>query len=240
MNRFRFFFLLCLLPAFYSCQSQSAADELQPDRFLSLLTLRPEAVVLDVRTPGEFSGGFIQRAVNLDYNDNNFEAQVLALNKQQTYFVYCLSGGRSGEAASFMRKNGFKQVFELKGGLMAWNRAGLPLQQPGAAAAAVSADKISTSVYDSLIRSAPKVLVDFYAPWCGPCRRMEPLLADMSREFQGKVNIVRINIDENKALARTHRIDEIPFFKLYQDGVLKGNYVGELDRAAMLRILNGQ
>ena len=67
--------------------------------------------------------------------------------------------------------------------------------------------------------------------------KMAPLLEQISKEFEGKAKIVRINIDENKNLTKQLQIDEIPFFKLYKDGKVAGNYIGQMGRSDFERIL---
>jgi rhodanese-related sulfurtransferase len=85
-------------------------------------------VILDVRTPGEFSSGHLPRAINLDYNDNNFEANLNQLDKNKTYLVYCQAGHRSSSAASMMSGKGFKSVKTLAGGISDWTQQNKPVE----------------------------------------------------------------------------------------------------------------
>ena len=173
-----------------SCQSQNK-QSLETKDFSAKIEATANAIVLDVRTPGEFKEGFIKNAINIDYNDTGFEEQINKLDKTKPYFVYCLSGGRSGSAASFMRENGFKQVYELKGGMMAWRNNQMPVSSQQEKA---SSDKISPEEYDKIIRKMPVVLIDFYAPWCGPCKKIQPIVEEVEKEYAGKAYILRINI----------------------------------------------
>jgi thioredoxin 1 len=66
---------------------------------------------------------------------------------------------------------------------------------------------------------------------------MLPLIEEISKEYEGKAKIIRVNIDENKMLTKQLGIDEIPFFKLYKNGEEKGNFIGQLDRPTFERIL---
>ena len=70
-------------------------------------------------------------AINIDFNSPEFETQIAKLDKSKTYYVYCLSGGRSGQAAKWMRDHSFSKVFELKGGILAWQNEKLPLSTAG-------------------------------------------------------------------------------------------------------------
>ena len=84
-------------------------------------------VILDVRTPGEYMGGFIQGAQNIDFQSGNFENEIASLDKNATYAVYCRSGNRSGQAVKVMHDAGLHNVYNLNGGVIDWTNAGLPL-----------------------------------------------------------------------------------------------------------------
>lgn len=76
--------------------------------------------LLDVRTPDEFNAGAIDNAINIDYFEANFKDELLQLDKNQPLAIYCKSGGRSGRAAKLLKKLGFKEVYDLKGGYLNW------------------------------------------------------------------------------------------------------------------------
>lgn len=85
------------------------------------------AAIIDVRTPGEFSEGHLINALNYNWSEKSeFGKQIAPLDKSKPVFVYCLSGRRSGAAASQMRSDGFKEVYELSGGITKWRAANLP------------------------------------------------------------------------------------------------------------------
>jgi len=77
-------------------------------------------VVLDVRTRGEFAGGYIKGAKNIDVNDGAFTKKIAGLDKSKNYLVYCRSGMRSASACNYMSDNGFENVTNLRGGIMSW------------------------------------------------------------------------------------------------------------------------
>ncbi|MBZ2170797.1 rhodanese-like domain-containing protein [Desulfovibrio sp. DS-1] len=86
-------------------------------------------MVLDVRTPGEFSEGHLQGARNIDFTSPEFRDRVRSLNRNRTYLVYCRSGNRSSKALEVFRELGFTSVLHMDGGTLAWNAAGLPLEK---------------------------------------------------------------------------------------------------------------
>ena len=87
----------------------------------------PGAVVVDVRRPDEYGEGHLANSLNINWNSDNFENEVSKLDKASPIFVYCLVGGRSASAAEKMRAIGFKQVYELEGGISKWKAAQLPV-----------------------------------------------------------------------------------------------------------------
>lgn len=95
---------------------------LSGNNFMEQYQETPNAVLIDVRTPEEFSGGHIEGAINLDVGSTSFVSNIYSLDKSKTYFVYCRSGSRSAAAASMMRNEGLNNVFELQGGINSLNR----------------------------------------------------------------------------------------------------------------------
>jgi rhodanese-related sulfurtransferase len=87
----------------------------------------PGVVILDVRTAGEFMGGHIAKAINIDVEGMTFDGDIAKLDKSATYAVYCHSGRRSGIAVGKMKDAGFKNLFNLTNGVLDWQGAGLPL-----------------------------------------------------------------------------------------------------------------
>jgi phage shock protein E len=83
--------------------------------------------IIDVRTPEEFAAGFIEGAELLDLTGGQFAAEVESLPRDVTYFVYCRSDNRSGTATAQMAALGFTSVYELTGGIIAWEAAGMPV-----------------------------------------------------------------------------------------------------------------
>lgn len=84
-------------------------------------------VTLDVRTSGEFIGGHLENAINIDVEAMNFDSEIAKLDKNTTYAVYCRSGRRSQVAVNRMKDAGFTKLFNLNAGVEDWISAGLPL-----------------------------------------------------------------------------------------------------------------
>jgi rhodanese-related sulfurtransferase len=93
-------------------------NNLKPEEFLQAIEEHPEATLLDVRTPEELHEQGLPNAIHLDYLGDGFMDQFDALDKEQTYFVYCRTGRRSLRVCTLMRNDGFDKVYNLDGGLI--------------------------------------------------------------------------------------------------------------------------
>ncbi|MEO7174805.1 MAG: thioredoxin domain-containing protein [Saprospiraceae bacterium] len=186
--------------------------------------------VLDVRTPDEYSKGHLQGATNIDWNGNDFQKQVAALDKSKPVFIYCLSGGRSSAAANQMRSEGFKEVYELSGGIMKWRAANLPETTNSSASGGMSKQQ-----FDALTNSNKMVLVDFYADWCAPCKKMKPYLDEISNTMADRLVLVRINADDNQQLCKELNIDGLPVLQLYKNKKLTWTNTGYIAKEDVLK-----
>lgn len=109
--------------------TQPAAPAIPPGEFASLIG-KPGYVLLDVRTPEEYTQGHLAGATLLDFHSAEFQQKLTELPKDKTYLVYCRSGRRSKSACEQMRQLGFSGLYDLQGGIQAWQKAGHPVQAP--------------------------------------------------------------------------------------------------------------
>lgn len=224
-----------ILNSYLSGQSQNAKINLVPTDFAEKIKAQTTATLIDVRTPDEFSKGHIENAQNIDWRSNDFGKKIESLDKSKPVFVYCLSGGRSSSAVSAMREAGFKEVYELEGGIMKWRGANLPETTSNTSTKTAG---LSRQQFEALLVSDKLILVDFYADWCAPCQKMKPYLEEISKDMADKVQIVRINADDNQALCKELQIDALPVLQLYKNKNLTWNYVGFIDKASVLAQIN--
>lgn len=221
---------------FSTNMSAQTATNLDAASFAGKIKQIPNAQLIDVRTAGEFSQGHIKNAKNIDINSTSFEQQVAKLDKSKAVFVYCLSGGRSGSAMSVLSSMGFKEIYNLAGGMMRWRAANLPETTDNTVAAPASTG-MTMAQYQALLNSNKLVLVDFYADWCAPCQKMKPYLAEISKEMKDKVVVVRIDADANKVLAQKLKVDALPVLYLYKGKKLIWSNKGYITKAALVQKL---
>ncbi|PSL07854.1 rhodanese-like domain-containing protein [Cecembia rubra] len=103
---------------FFRTQAKNYTD-LSNEDFKKGMTA-PEAVIIDVRTAGEFHSGKIKGARNIDLMSPGFMGQIQNLPKDKKYYIYCRSGNRSGQACDIMSQLGFENTYNLAGGIMSW------------------------------------------------------------------------------------------------------------------------
>lgn len=89
-----------------------------------------------------------------------------------------------------------------------------------------------------VMKSPLPVLVDFWAPWCGPCKAMNPILEEMEAEYAGKAKIVKVNVDENFDTAGKFNVMSIPTFLFVKDGKVAGSVIGARPKADMKKELD--
>ena len=113
--------------ALAGCSSGAELETVSPETAAETIESNPDVVVLDIRTPEEFAGGFIDGAVNIDFHAPDFNDRLASLDKDAEYVVYCRSDNRSGQAMDVFADLGFQTVTEIDGGIVAWYETGLPV-----------------------------------------------------------------------------------------------------------------
>ena len=234
MKRYLSTYLISLLAFGTACsQEQNQSTLLSSSIFSDKIKELPNELVLDVRTPEEFAKGHLIDSKNINWKDTNFTNKVELMDRSKPVFVYCLSGIRSAAAAKKMREMGFKEVYELDGGIVKWRAANLPETTDGA----TKPEGMTQQQFSQLIDSDKLTLVYFYADCCEPCKRMEPYLKEISADMKDKVQVIRINADDTQALCKSLGVDALPVLQLYKNKALHWSNVGFIEKGDVVKQL---
>ena len=196
-----------------SCQSQNQiAEKLSANEFEKEIQLK-DVQILDVRTAGEFKSGYIKNALQADWtNKEQFYERIKYVNKNKPVYVYCLVGGRSAAAATWLRQNGYAKVVELEGGINAWKAANKSLEGRS------DEKQLTMEQYLASIPKDKTTLVDFGANWCPPCVAMEPVLDELKKSKEVDFNFLKIDAGIHTDIMKELNIEPIPVFIIYKKG----------------------
>ena len=181
------------------------------------LVAQNDGIILDVRTPDEIAQGHIGGASMLNIYDEDFERKLNLMQKDKPIYVYCRSGGRSSRAAQILGESGFSEIYNLEGGMGAWNRANLPTVKPDTGSVK-KAPGISLADFKTQLRNNDRVLADFQTEWCAPCKQMAPVIDELEDKVSDRARVLRIDVDASPELAEAYSIEGVPVFILFENG----------------------
>ncbi len=95
-----------------------------------------------------------------------------------------------------------------------------------------------TSFDQDVLKSDAPVLVDYWAEWCGPCKMIAPLLDEVSKDYDGRLHVAKVNVDENQSIAAKYGIRGIPTLMLFKNGAVVATKVGALSKSQLTLFLD--
>ncbi len=178
--------------------------------------------ILDVRTIDEYNNGHIKNALQADWNNKTeFANRTQHLDKTKPLYIYCQAGGRSAAANQYFVNNGFTQVVELKGGMIAWKQAAQDVEGKS------NTVQMTMGDYNKLISDTTKIyLVDIGATWCPPCVKQKPILDALVKAHPNKFVLINIDGGTHINLKDALKVDGFPALLVYKNGVVSQRFDG--------------
>jgi thioredoxin 1 len=103
----------------------------------------------------------------------------------------------------------------------------------------MSTVNITSDNFDSeVLQSEQPVLMDFWAEWCGPCKMIAPILDQIADEYKGRLQIAKLDVEENQAIAMKYGVRSIPTLMLFKGGVVEAQHIGMLSKEQLIRLLD--
>lgn len=214
----------------------SQVNQLSSAQFNQIIKEK-DGILLDVRTEREFNSGHLENSGQLNFYAPDFAQSLLQLPKDKPIYLYCNTGRRSNIAAQFLVRNGYTQVYNLQRGIVEWLHAELPVVASPNAPVDVQ-DRFNPEEFRELLSTDQLVFIDFYAPWCGPCMQMMPMIDDLIRRYEGKIQIVKVNADASRQLMRELRLTAIPYLALFQNGEIIFEHRGMIEEKELTSVLD--
>jgi len=221
---------------FISCENINSQiiENIGVEQFQTLI-YKVDGIIIDVRTLQEFSSGHIKDATNIDFYADDFNDKLKIVRKDVPIYVYCRSGGRSSLAASKMEKLGFTKVYNLVGGIGAWDSANY-ITIKSKERKELSNPTFTVAEIRNVLRANEIVLIDFSTQWCVPCKKMKPVIKEIQKENLN-IKVLFIDADVNKELIQQYQIKGVPVFIVFKNAKEVFRYVGIISKKELLKTI---
>lgn len=214
--------------------SAQVIEHLQPKEFSEAVET-DKVVLLDVRTPKEFAQGHIAGAKNISSSDPELHDKLGAFDHNTPIYIYCYSGGRSRSVAAYLESQKFTKIYNLDKGFMSWKKAKLDVVVESTKK--TKEKEFTFTSFESLLKENQLVLIDFYAPWCGPCKQMMPMIHEMKTAGKGVYHVETINVDANPLLVDHFSLTSIPRLMIFKNGEKVWDHQGTITKKDLEQVI---
>jgi len=190
---------------------QESQSKLSIDEIEVKINQSKQPQIIDARSADEFAQIHLKNAIFLSTDPATAASQLNLLNKQKPVFVYAIGNLRSGILAKQLRKQGFKLVYEIPGGIANWVGSGKPTET-------AVRKGLTLAGFQNITLKEKLLLVDFGSKYCPGCIKMAPVVDSASSETG--IPLYKVEVFDNTVLAHQLKINAIPNIALYKNGVL--------------------
>ncbi|UAY52037.1 sulfatase-like hydrolase/transferase [Ferruginibacter albus] len=193
-----------------SATTKENAIVLPVDSFEAKLNQATAAQIIDTRLPEEFAINHLSNAININSLQSNYAEQLSKLDKTKPVFTYAIGNGRSVQLANELTEKGFTQVYVLDGGIGGWIGNAKPIYS-------TSKDNFTIADFKKITSTNKLVLLDLHTRYCPGCRKLQPTVDSLSKEYGITLKVVKIDVYDNPAIAGTFKANAVPTLIVYND-----------------------
>ncbi len=220
------FFIALIVQNSVNAQSPTDQGKLTFEQFeQKLKAASPNPQILDARTGEEYKLNHLKGAVLADAtNEAELQKVIDQLDKKRPVFVYSIGSGRSGALVKRLKGLNFNEAYELPGGISKWVGSGKPVES-------TTGSGLTMTEYKQLIKSEKLVLVDVHSKFCPGCKKLLPIVDSVATEKSNVLDVVKIELFDNKQLGKELGVDAIPALLLYKGDKLVWKKAGRITKA---------
>ncbi len=234
MKKLIYLLTLICLSSCVNTKSQ-IVENISPEEFKKRIN-KNDGIIIDVRTPMEFHSSHINDASNIDFYSEAFIQKLKVVRKDVPIYVYCRSGGRSSSAARKMEDMGFVKVYNLVGGIKAWNSENYEVAT-SEEQKLVKKPTLTIAELETILQQNKLVLIDFSTEWCVPCKKMKPVIQEIETE-NSSIKVIYIDVDLHQNLIDKYKIKGVPVFMVFKNGIEIFKHVGVISKEKLLKQLS--
>lgn len=195
-------------------------------------------ILIDVRTPGEISEGYISGASMINYYDENIDDLTKLFAENDEIYVYCQSGYRAGETAELLAKNGTKKVYNLEGGFSEWQEVGLPYVVP--ASSEGSLKELYLYDLEQALQGHKYVMAYFQPNWFSSVKDISNLIEKAGNDYQNKLNIIGLNSKAGEDIQELYHLSDLPEIILFDNGQMIWRHRGFITSDELNKVIKNK
>lgn len=212
---------LLLLTLSLSVYAQKLQQTATTKELYEKIVAAKKVQILDARGADEFAVNHLRGAVQAPVRDSVALNKVIStLDPNALTITYSIGPGRSVSLAKKLKEKGFAQVYYLPEGISGWVGAGYPIYSKA------QKGEFTPEYFEKLLKNNEVVFVDSASRHCPGCLKLQPTIEELKNEFDGKVKVVSIELDENLDVIKTQNIKTLPTLRIYKHGQIAWEHRG--------------
>ena len=233
MKHFSIYVSICTLIISLSASAQKLQQTVSTQDLHEKIVSANKVQILDARGASEYAVNHIHGAVQVSLNDSiALDKVIKSLDPNVLTITYSIGPGRSVSLAKKLKEKGFAQVYYLPEGISGWVGAGYPIYSTA------KQGEFSPKAFEQLLSNNDIVFVDFASRHCPGCLKLQPTIDELKNKYEGKVKVVRVELDENLDVVKTQSIKTLPTLRIYKHGKIAWEHRGKATKEQLEAEIN--